>query len=150
MKAIALLLLLATTAIAADMNFAGTWVLSVTKSKNLGMMAAMQLSETIKQDSKSLTVSDASTMSGQTQTTESHYDLTGKAVSNQDFMGQTNDTVSKWNDGHLVTTWTSNGAIAGTKIVRTETRSLSADGKTMTVESTRGSTAPIVMVFDKK
>ena len=65
-------------------------------------------------------------------------------------MGQTNDTVSKWNDGHLVTTWTSNGAIAGTKIVRTETRSLSADGKTMTVESTRGSTAPIVMVFDKK
>ena len=150
MKTIGLLLLLATTSFATDVNFSGTWVLNATRSKNLGMMAAMQLTETIKQDVKTLTVSDAGTMNGQTQTTETHYDLAGKVQSNQDFMGQTNETVSKWNGGQLVTTWSTDGAIAGTKVVRTETRSLSADGKTMTVESARGSTPPIVMVFDRK
>jgi len=150
MKTIGLLLVLATTSLATDVNFSGTWVLNATRSKNLGMMAAMQLTETIKQDGKTLTVSDAGTMNGQTQTTETHYDLAGKALSNQDFMGQTNETVSKWNGGQLVTTWTTDGAIAGTKVVRTETRTLSADGKTMTVGSARGSTPPIVMVFDRK
>jgi hypothetical protein len=34
--------------------------------------------------------------------------------------------------------------------VRKETRSLSPDGKTMTVESVRSSNPAIVMVFDKK
>jgi len=34
--------------------------------------------------------------------------------------------------------------------VRIETRSVSADGSTMTLESVRGSNAPVVMVFDKK
>jgi len=150
MKTIGLLLLLAGTSFATDVNFSGTWVLNATRSKNLGMMAAMQLTETIKQDGKTLTVSDAGTMNGQTQTTETHYDLAGKALFNQDFMGQTNETVSKWNGGQLVTKWTTDGAIAGTKVVRTETRTLSADGKTMTVESARGSTPPIVMVFDRK
>jgi len=150
MKTTALLLLLSTTTLAADVNFSGTWVLNATKSKNLGMMAAMQLTETIKQDGKALTVTDASTMNGQTQTNETHYDLSGKAGSNQDFMGQTNQTISKWEGTQLVTTWTADGAIAGTKVVRTETRTLSADGKTMTVESARGSTSPVVMVFDKK
>jgi len=36
------------------------------------------------------------------------------------------------------------------KTVRKETRTISADGKTMTVESVRGADAPIVMVFEKK
>ena len=50
----------------------------------------------------------------------------------------------------LVTTWTSDSAVAGKKVVRTETRSISPDGKVMTVESVRGSNPPIVMVFEKQ
>jgi len=50
-----------------------------------------------------------------------------------------------------VTIWTSESAVAGgPKVVRTETRSLSSDGKTMTVESVRGSNPALVMVFEKK
>jgi hypothetical protein len=48
-------------------------------------------------------------------------------------------------------TWTAEGAVAvGPKTVRKETRTIFADGKTMTVESVRGADAPIVMVFEKK
>jgi hypothetical protein len=50
-----------------------------------------------------------------------------------------------------VSTWTSESAVAGgPKVVRIETRSLSADGKTMTVESVRGSNPAVAMVFEKK
>jgi hypothetical protein len=49
-----------------------------------------------------------------------------------------------------VSTWTSQGAVAGTKVVRTETRSLSADGKTMTLQTVRGNNPPVIMVFDRK
>jgi hypothetical protein len=66
-------------------------------------------------------------------------------------MGGPAETVTKWQAGKLVTTWTSESAVAGgPKVVRTETRSLSADGKTMTVESVRGSSPALVMVFEKK
>jgi hypothetical protein len=66
-------------------------------------------------------------------------------------MGGPSETISKWDGGNLVTTWTSESAVAGgPKVVRKETRSLSLDHKTMTVESVRGSNPAIVMVFDKK
>jgi hypothetical protein len=66
-------------------------------------------------------------------------------------MAGPSETVSKWDKANLVTIWTSESAVAGgPKVVRTETRSLSPDGKTMTVESVRGSTPAVVMVFDKK
>jgi hypothetical protein len=66
-------------------------------------------------------------------------------------MGGPAETVTKWQGGELVTTWTSESAVAGgPKVVRTETRSLSPDGKTMTVESVRGSNPAPVMVFEKK
>jgi hypothetical protein len=59
--------------------------------------------------------------------------------------------VSKWNGAKLVTTWTSESAVAGVpKVVRTETWSLSPDGKTLTIESVRGSNPALVMVFDNK
>jgi hypothetical protein len=53
-------------------------------------------------------------------------------------------------EGKLVATWTRDGAVAGTKSVMTETRSLSTDGKTMSVESARGANPPLVMVFDRR
>lgn len=65
-------------------------------------------------------------------------------------MGGPAETVSKWEDGNLVTTWTSDSAISGKKVVRTETRTLSPDGKVLMVESVRGSNPPVVMVFEKK
>jgi hypothetical protein len=66
-------------------------------------------------------------------------------------MAGPSETISKWEGEKVVTSWTSQSAVAGgDKVVRTETRSLSADGRTMTVESVRGSNSPVVMVFEKK
>lgn len=44
----------------------------------------------------------------------------------------------------------SSAVAGGPKVMRTETRSLSPDGKIMTVESVRGSNAAVVMVFDRR
>lgn len=130
--------------------FSGAWVFNPEKSKNIGMMSQMKITETIEQSSSALDVIADSTFQGSVQQMKTHYDLTGKAVTNDSPMAGPSETVSKWDGGKIVTAWTSRGAVEGTKTVRTETRSLSADGKTMTVESVRGSNPPIVMVFDKK
>ena len=143
-------LLCALLASAATPDFSGTWEFNAGRSKNVGMMAAMQSTAAIQQTAALLTEKDHSVMNGQPSDHETRYDLKGKDASNEDFMGVKNVTVSHWDDGKLVTTWTSEGAVSGTKVVRTETRSLSADGRTMTVESKRGSNPPIVMVYDKK
>jgi DNA-binding PadR family transcriptional regulator len=131
-------------------NFSGQWVLNTTKSKNLGMMAALDDTVTISQTPKELAIHDASSFQGRKNTRELRYDLTGKAVGNDGPMGDHNETVAKWVGGKIVTTWTREGAVAGTKSVLTETRSLSSDGKTMTLESVRGEAPAVVMVFDKQ
>lgn len=131
-------------------TFAGTWVLNTAKSKNLGMMSTLETTLTISQTPTELVIKDVSSFQGQQSTRELRYDLTGKPTTNEGPMGDRNETVPKWVGAALVSTWTAEGAVAGTKVVRTETRSLSTDGKTMTVESVRGSNPPLVMVFDKK
>jgi len=131
-------------------NFSGTWIFNPAQSRNLGMMAELQDTVTIEQTSSQITITDHSTMRGQSSTREVRFDLAGKPTANAGPMGDQNETVAKWQDGKLVVTWTADGAVAGTKVVRTETRALSPDGRTMTVESVRGSTAPLVMVFEKK
>jgi len=131
-------------------NFSGTWTFNPARSQNIGMMASMEDTVTIVQAPAQLTVTDHSRMQGQDSTRTVRLDLTGKPVTNAGPMGDQNETIAKWSDRKLVVTWTADGAVAGTKVVRIETRSLSADGKTMTVESVRGSNAPVVMVFDKK
>jgi hypothetical protein len=65
-------------------------------------------------------------------------------------MGDHSQTSSKWSGNKLVTIWESEGAVAGTKVIRTETRYLSEDGKTMFLESSRGNNPPMVIVFDRK
>jgi hypothetical protein len=65
-------------------------------------------------------------------------------------MGGPSETVSEWDGDKLVTTWTGQSAVAAGTVVRTKTRSLSPDGKVMTVESVRGSSLPLVMVYEKK
>ena len=78
------------------------------------------------------------------------FDLTGKPTENTTPMNAKAETVSKWEEGRLVTTWSSPGSIAGTQDVRTETRTLSPDGMTMTVESARSKGSTIVMVYERK
>ena len=65
-------------------------------------------------------------------------------------MGDRSETVSQWVDDALVTTWTSEGAIAGTEVVRTETRSLSEDGGVMTVATARGERPAMVLVYERQ
>jgi hypothetical protein len=131
-------------------NFSGKWVLNTAKGKNLGMMAALEDTVTISQTPAELVIKDSSSFQGRENTRELHYDLTGKTTSNEGPMGERSETVARWVDGKLVTTWTRDGAVAGTKSVMTETRSLSTDGKTMSVESARGANPPVVMVFDRR
>lgn len=131
-------------------NFAGKWTLNAGRSKNLGMMAALQDTLTIAQTPTELVIKDDSSFQGQQTSRELRYNLTGKSTVNEGPMGDRNETVAKWAAGKLVSTWTRDGAVAGTKSVMIETRSLSGDGKTMTVESARGANAPLVMVFDKR
>jgi hypothetical protein len=145
-----LFLLLAPVVSAAGANFSGTWVVNPGRGQNMGMMANLKLTVTLEQTDKMLTSTDISSMQGQEQRRVVTYDLTGKAVPNAGPMGDKSQTVSKWDGNTLITTWTSEGAIAGSQVVRTETRSLSADGRTMTVETVRGSSPPVVMVFEKR
>jgi hypothetical protein len=131
-------------------DFSGTWDFNTEKSKNIGMMAQMKMSLTIQQSDTALDIPAHSTYQGKDRDSKTHLDLTGSPATNESPMGGPNETVSKWDGGKLVTTWTGESAVAGKKTVRTETRSLSADGKVLTVESVRGSNPPLVMVFDKK
>jgi hypothetical protein len=138
------------TLAAAATDFSGTWLMNVSKSKNIGMMSNVQLTVKIKQTANEIFVSQVAILNGQEQTRELRYDLSGKPVANIGPMGDPNETVTKWADSALETIWTQEGAVAGTKVVRTETRSLSSDGKTMSDEYVRGSNPSMVLVFDKQ
>lgn len=134
----------------AETDLSGKWALNASKSKNIGMMAQMKLVATISQTPQQLVISNATTFNGQESLSEIRLDLTGKPVPNKNPMEAEAETVSKWQGQVLVTTWTSPGSIAGTKSVRTEKRSLSPDGRTLTVESSRGNSPALLMVYDKQ
>jgi hypothetical protein len=142
----------AVLAIAAERpNFSGSWQFNPEKSKNVGMMSQMKMVQAIEQSETALVVTTHATLQGKDDDSRTQYDLTGKPATNESPMGGPAETVTKWQGGKLVTTWTSESAVAGgPKVVRTETRSLSPDGKTMSVESVRGSNPAPVMVFEKK
>lgn len=141
---------LAALPILAEQDFSGKWEFNPSKSQNIGMMAEMRLVSTVKQTQQELAISDASTFNGREQINQIRLDLTGKTVPNKNPMEATAETVTKWDGNKLVTTWTSPGSVAGTKTVRTETRFLSVDGRTMTVESSRGKGPAMVMVYDRR
>jgi hypothetical protein len=144
------LFVIGSVALAADApDFSGVWKLNAAKSSNLGMMAAVQQTVTITQAPAEMKLVEASDFQGQKSGRTLRYDLKGAPVTNEGGMGGQAETVAKWDGGRLVVTWTTEGAVAGTRSVRTETRSLGADGATMTVESLRGSGKPMVMVFDR-
>ena len=130
-------------------DFTGTWQFNAAKGQNLGMMGAINQTITIKQSATEMTLVEASDFQGKKSGRTVRYDLGGATVTNEASMGGQSETVAQWRDGKLVVTWTSEGSVAGTRNVRTETRSLSADGKTMTVEAVRGTNKPMIMVFDR-
>jgi hypothetical protein len=154
MKALkTLLLLIAVSAsawAAGTPTLAGTWVFKADKSKGVGMMSAVGITAVITQNGSVIKIHEISDSRGQQQTHDNTYDAAGSPKTNESPMGDSSSTVSRWEDGKLVTTWTSPGAVAGTTSVRTETRSLSADGKTMTVEWSRDGKTGMVMVFERQ
>lgn len=142
---------LAGMALAQDaVDFSGTWELNTKKGENLGMVAAIQETLVIVQTQDEMKVDFSDVFQGNTTTRQVIYDLSGAPTENFAAMGDRSETVSKWTDTGLLTTWTSEGAIAGTTVVRTETRTLAADGNTMTVASARGDQPPMVMVYEKQ
>ncbi len=142
--------IVASTAAWGQQSFAGKWVFNAAKSQNIGMMSEMKLVASVKQTSDTLLITNTSVFNGQGQTSETRLDLNGKPVKNKNPMEAEADTVTKWDGNKLVTTWTSPGSVAGSTSVRTEIRFLSADGKVMTVESSRGKRPSMVMVYDRE
>ncbi len=138
------------TAAAAATDFTGTWVLNTSKGENLGMVAAIQETLTIVQSAEQLSVKHASTFQGRTTERQVNYDLTGKAVMNEAAMGERSETVSRWEGDALITTWTSEGAVAGTQVVKTETRALGEGGKVMSVATARADRPPMVLVYERQ
>lgn len=131
-------------------DFSGTWELNTKKGENLGMVAAIQETVVISQTAEQLTIDFTDVFQGKTTTRQVNYNLAGEIVANFAAMGDPSETVSKWADGTLVTTWTSEGAVAGTQVVRTETRSLSADNDEMTVATARGDNPAMVLVYERR
>lgn len=130
-------------------DFSGTWQINPAKSENLGMMSAVKQTLVVTQSAGELKIAETSDFQGQKTERSVRYDLKGAPVVNEAAMGGKSETVAKWEGDRLVVTWTTEGTVAGTKNVRTENRSLGADGKTMRVESIRGTNKPVVMVFDR-
>ena len=131
-------------------DFSGTWELNTKKGENLGMVAAIQETVVIVQSPEQLTIDFTDVFQGKTTTRQVIYDLNGETVDNFAAMGDPSKTVSKWVDAALVTTWTSEGAVAGTEVTRTETRALSADNTEMTVATARGENPAMVMVYERR
>ncbi|MFQ5634678.1 MAG: hypothetical protein ACE5G3_05025 [Gammaproteobacteria bacterium] len=131
-------------------SFSGTWELNPKKGENLGMVAAVKETVVISQTGQQLVIDFTDVFQGNTTTRQVTYDLSGKPMVNFAAMGDRSETVSTWKDGELVTLWTSEGAVAGTSVVRTETRSLSGDGDTMTVANARGDNPAMVLVYERQ
>jgi hypothetical protein len=131
-------------------DFTGNWSFDPAKSRNVGMMASLEMRASIEQTPTLLIVREHSTFQGRKSEREVRYDLIGRPVQNLSPMGDKSETLARWEGSRLVTTWTSEGAVAGSKVSRTETRSLPADGKEMVLESARGSSPPVVMVFTRE
>jgi hypothetical protein len=131
-------------------SLAGTWIFKADKSKGVGMMSAVAITAVVTQTGPALKIHETTVSQGKEQTHDNTYDTAGDPKTNESPMGDKSSTVSHWENDKLVTTWIAPGAVSGTTVVRTETRSVSADGKTMTVEWSRDGKAGMVMVFDRQ
>ena len=133
----------------APIDFSGTWVLNTDRGENLGMMKAVNETIVARQTAEQIVFDMTDKFAGITTTRQLTYDLSGKPMENTAAMGDPSTTVSRWEGDKLVTIWTAEGAIAGTEVVRTETRWLSEDGKVLSVSMVRGDNPPMVFVYEK-
>jgi hypothetical protein len=131
-------------------DFNGAWVLNVKKGENLGMVAAIEETLVIAQTAEQMVVDFTDVFRGKTSTRQVTYDLSGAPVNNFAAMGDPSETTSEWVDGKLVTMWSSEGAIAGTRVVRSETRALTDEGQVMTVTTVRGESPTMMLVYEKQ
>ncbi|MGQ0703296.1 MAG: hypothetical protein ACT4PM_09225, partial [Gemmatimonadales bacterium] len=147
----------ATTATAqAKPNFSGTWKMNMEKSDPMGgggggggggmggMMAPITLTQTATELVVERTVGD--------QVRKETYYLDGRESTNPGFRGGESKSKARWEGNALVIETTS---MMGENQITTKTvRTLSADGKTMTVESTRpgqgGEMTTRKTVYDKQ
>jgi hypothetical protein len=141
---------LSVAAVAGNPDFSGTWQLNTDKGENLGMVKAVNETVTIRQTASEIVMDFTSKFMLQTTKRQVRYDLAGKPVPNEGAMGDKASTTVRWADGKLVATWAAEGAIPGTQNLKTETRSLSADGKTMTVINERKGKPAMIMVYEKQ
>ena len=148
--AIAGLLTAAVLLSATHPDFSGTWEFNPKKGENVGMMAGMRMTDKIRQDDSSMVIQTHADFMGKESDSKVQYDLSGKPAANDSPMAGPSETVTRWDGDKLVTTWTSRANGTDTKVVRTETRSLSSDGKTMTVELVRAGRDPIALIYEKK
>ena len=148
--AFAIVMSMASAAFAQDTtDFTGTYEMNPKEGQNLGMGATLKQTVVASQTKDTITFDITNVNQGRTTTRQVTYALSGEPVDNIAAMGDPSKTVSVWSDSKLVTTWTSEGPVADTQVVRTETRSLSDDGKKMIVETVRGENPPVIMVFDR-
>jgi hypothetical protein len=131
-------------------DFSGTWVLNPGKGQNLGMVAAIQETLEVSQDTTTLVVKHTAVFQGRASERTVTYDLTGEPMTNEQAMGEVSETITSVVGDELMTTWTTEGAIAGTTSTRTETRALTDGGLAMTVTTVRGDNPPMVMVYEKR
>jgi hypothetical protein len=131
-------------------SLAGIWSFKPDKSKGVGMMGSVAITTVITQTGSVLKIHETTVSQGTEQAHDNTYDAAGGLETNESPMGDKSSTVSHWENEKLVTTWTSPGAVDGTTVERTETRSVSADGKTMTVEWSREGKAGMIMVFERQ
>lgn len=133
----------------APVDFSGTWVLNTDRGENLGMMKAVNETIVASQTAEQIVFDMTDKFAGITTTRQLTYDLNGKPMENTAAMGDPSTTVSRWEGEKLVTIWTAEGSIAGTEVVRTETRWLSEGGKVLSVSMVRGDNPPMVFVYEK-
>lgn len=112
--------MLAPAAVAADPppDFSGTWTLDAARSENPGVMSALRRVVVITQSPTALLLKEQADFQDQKSARQVHCDLTGAPTKNPASMGGTAESSAKWTDGKLVVTWTTGGAVAGTKSVR--------------------------------
>ena len=134
-------------------DFRGAWVLNTDRGANLGMMKAVEETIVVSQTTDLATFDMTDVFAGMTTTRSIVYDLNGAKMANKAAMGAESETTSRWDGGKLVTTWAAEGAIAGTKSERTETRCLTDEGKTLNITMTRAGNPDIEeaiwFVFEK-
>ncbi len=131
-------------------DLSGTWELNAKQGENLGMMAALKETLVVTQTAESVTFDFTDVFQGNESTRQVRLDLAGVAVDNKTAMGAPSKTESTWNDGRLVTTWTTPSAIPGEEVVRTETHAVSEDGTVLTVTIERANKPNMVLVYEKQ